>query len=218
MRRCVLVSGICSRRAGSDVDGAAETSGAINEKRVRNRRDWSAIASTVLRLLQFAYFVFAYHSLQAFQRSSYFHEDGPWPRSPGEMHSARRMMRWARMQASVILIYHAFALAVPCLLRLLRPARWPFRGLATLFGDGCAMVALLNIMVQLDGAHEHYCHRPPPRDDSITHAMLSFGKEPPSPHDMARHRASLIRADGRYHGLACEAAIAFGIRQGRTGF
>jgi hypothetical protein len=62
--------------------------------------------------------------------------------------------------------------------------------LSAVFGDGCAMVAMLNIMVQLDSAHEDYCHRPPPRADSITQAMLSFGrKDHHQHHNMDRHRS-----------------------------
>lgn len=67
----------------------------------------------------------------------------------------------------MVLVYHAFALAVPCLLRLVRKARRPFGGLATVFGDGCAVMAMLNIMVQLDAAHEGYCHSPPSKDGTL---------------------------------------------------
>lgn len=71
----------------------------INEKQhTRRPRDWSVIFLGVLRFLQFAYFAFAYLSLHSFQKSSYFHEDGPWQHSPGEMRHSRRTMRWVRMQ------------------------------------------------------------------------------------------------------------------------
>jgi hypothetical protein len=68
-----------------------------------------------------------------------------------------------RLQASLTLIYHAAVLAVPCLLRLVRATRRPFAGMVTVFGDGCAMMAVLNTLVMLDTAHEGYCHSPPPR-------------------------------------------------------
>jgi hypothetical protein len=59
------------------------------------------------------------------------------------------------------LVYQAGVLIVPWLLRLLRATKRPLTGLGTVFGDGCAMVALLNTLVMLDTAHEGYCHRPP---------------------------------------------------------
>jgi hypothetical protein len=80
-----------------------------------------------------------------------------------------------RLQASITLIYHAAVLAVPCLLRLVGATRRPFAGLVTVFGDGCAMMAVLNTLVMLDTAHEGYCHSPPPR------GMLSIGRNPALP-------------------------------------
>jgi hypothetical protein len=90
MRRCFF-------RRSSRTDDAAEN-GEINEKGVRTPRDWSALFLTAVRLLQFAYFAFAHHSLHGFERSSYFREDGPWHHSPDGMRHSRRMMRWVRMQ------------------------------------------------------------------------------------------------------------------------
>ncbi|KAK4242757.1 hypothetical protein C8A03DRAFT_28986 [Achaetomium macrosporum] len=189
MRRCTFFSGFCSRPPRTN-DRPGEDSEAVNEKRVRNPRDWSAIALTALRFLQFVYFAFAYCSLQDFQRSSYFRDDGPWHRPPDQMRHSWRTLRWVRTQASVILVYHAFILVIPGLLRLLKPMRRPFTSLSAVFGDGCAIVAMLNIMVQLDAAHEDYCHRPPPRADSITDAMFSFGRnDHHHHHNMDRHRS-----------------------------
>ncbi|KAK3303318.1 uncharacterized protein B0T15DRAFT_539834 [Chaetomium strumarium] len=189
MRRCTFFSRFCSRPPRTD-DGLGEDGEANNEKRVRSPRDWSAIALAVLRSLQFLYVAFAYYSLQDFQRSSYFRDDGPWHHPPDQMRQSWRTLRWVRTQASVILVYHTFIIVIPGLLRLLKPTRRPFTGLSAVFGDGCAMVAMLNIMVQLDTAHEDYCHRPPPRADPITHAMFSFGRnDQHHHHNMDRHRA-----------------------------
>ncbi len=60
----------------------------------------------------------------------------------------------------MVLLYHGLVLIVPALRRMLKATRRPSGGLATLFGDGCAIVALLNMIVLLDGAHESYCHKP----------------------------------------------------------
>jgi hypothetical protein len=161
MPRCSFFSRLRPRsiRAGDDevADG-----GNFNEKCARRLRDWPALVLTALRLLQVIYFVFAYFSLYGFQRSSYFREDGPWQHTPNEIRHAQRMMRWARMQATVSLVYHAAVLVVPWLLRLLRATtKRPFTGLGAVFGDGCAMVALLNTLCTLETAHEGYCHNPP---------------------------------------------------------
>ncbi|KAK4044251.1 hypothetical protein C8A01DRAFT_31565 [Parachaetomium inaequale] len=177
MRRCTLFFRLRPRPirddAGFDEDNDVSE---VNEKRVRRPRDWSAIALTAIRLLQFAYFAFAYFSLHGFQRSSYFREDGPWQHSPDEMRHSLRMMRWVRMQASITLIYQAGVLIVPWLLRLLGATKRPLTGLGTVFGDGCAMVALLNTLVMLDTAHEGYCHSPPQGGDFDLRHMLSFGR------------------------------------------
>ena len=74
--------------AGADADE-------VNEKRVRSPRDWPAIFLTAIRFLQFAYFGLVFFSLRGFQRSSYFHPDGPWHHTPDH---SRRMMHWIRMQ------------------------------------------------------------------------------------------------------------------------
>lgn len=107
------------------------------------------------------------------------------------------------------LIYHFCVLFVPCLLRLLKANRRPYAGLAAVFGDGCAMVAMINSVVMLDSAHHDYCHRPPsgggmlsPRaGDSarpMSHtntspgfdfqSMLSLGRNNHH-HDMRSHRS-----------------------------
>lgn len=62
------------------------------------------------------------------------------------------------IKASVALMYHAGALVVPWLLRLLRATKRPFTSMATIFGDGWALMALLNTLVMLDSTHEEYCH------------------------------------------------------------
>lgn len=56
------------------------------------------------------------------------------------------------------LIYHAGALVVPWLLRLLRATKRPFTSLVAVFADGCAMMALLSMLVMLDTSHEGFCH------------------------------------------------------------
>jgi hypothetical protein len=176
MPRCTLFSRLRPRSIWGDDDEVADGAN-VNEKCSRRPRDWPALFLTVLRFLQFAYFAFAYFSLHGFQRSSYFREDGPWQHSPHEIRHAQRMMRWARMQASISLIYHAGVLIVPWLLRLLRATKRPFTGLGAVFGDGCAMVALLNTLCTLDTAHEGYCHSPPPGGDfDLRDVMnLSYG-------------------------------------------
>jgi hypothetical protein len=73
----------------------------------------------------------------------------------------------SRLQASITLVYQAAVLIVPWLLRLVRVTRRPYAGLAAVFGDGCAMLALLNTLVMLDTTHEGYCHGPPPRDGTL---------------------------------------------------
>ncbi|KAK4119539.1 hypothetical protein N657DRAFT_254245 [Parathielavia appendiculata] len=177
MHRCLF--GRSSREAEEDITD-------INEKAVWTPRDWSAISLTAIRLLQFAYFAFVHASLRSFERSSYFREDGPWHHSPDGMRHSTRMMRWARMQASINLIYHAAVLVVPWLLRLVRATRRPYAGFAAVFGDGCAMLALLNTLAMLDTAHEDYCHGPPPRDDFDLRAMFGKGSRH---HDMSGHRS-----------------------------
>jgi hypothetical protein len=98
MRRCSIFCRLRSRPEASDDGADAHDDGeVVNEKRLRTPRDWLAVFSTVLRLLQFGYLAFAYHSLNAFQRSSYF-DDGPWQRPPNEMRHSWRTMRWVRMQ------------------------------------------------------------------------------------------------------------------------
>jgi hypothetical protein len=106
MRRCTLFFRLRPRPIRDD-EGFDEDNHAneINEKRVRRPRDWSAIVLTAIRLLQFAYFAFAYFSLHGFQRSSYFREDGPWQHSPDEMRHSLRMMRWVRMQVRPSTVY-----------------------------------------------------------------------------------------------------------------
>ncbi|KAK4158369.1 hypothetical protein C8A00DRAFT_28649 [Chaetomidium leptoderma] len=162
----------------------------INEKRVRSPRDWSAIFLTALRFLQFAYFAFAYFTLHNFQRSSYFREDGPWQHSADGMRHSKRMMRWVRMQASLALIYHTAVLVVPWMLRLLKTTRRPFAGLVAVFGDGCAMMALLNTLAMLDTAHEGYCHSPPPLGDFDLRDAFKLGRGRGSHHhNMSSHRS-----------------------------
>jgi len=58
----------------------------------------------------------------------------------------------------MVLTYHAAVLIVPWLFRVLKSSRRPLTGLATVFGDGCSMIALLNAIILLDGSHESYCH------------------------------------------------------------
>ncbi|KAK4100564.1 hypothetical protein N658DRAFT_399282, partial [Parathielavia hyrcaniae] len=163
-----------------------EPAAEINEKAVRTPQDWSAIFLTAVRLLQLAYFAHVHASLHGFQKSSYFREDGPWHHSPDGMRHSTRMMRWVLMQASMTLIYHAAVLLVPWLLRLVRPTRRPYAGLTAVFGDGCAMLALLNTLVMLDTAHEGYCHKFPPKDDFDLRAMLGKGGHH---HNMSDHRS-----------------------------
>jgi len=62
------------------------------------------------------------------------------------------------LEASITLMYHTGALFAPWLLRLLRATRRPFTSVATVFGDGWALMALLNTLVMLDSTHEDYCH------------------------------------------------------------
>ncbi|KAL2162181.1 hypothetical protein VTH06DRAFT_7094 [Thermothelomyces fergusii] len=166
MRTCGLVSGIRSGPerhngggggAGCDVDGSEKA----DNLRRRRRRDWPAAVLTAVRLLQLAYFAGLYLSLHRLRRSSYFWDDRPWQRSADLRRHAWRLVRWARMQASVLLTYHAGALVVPWMLRLLRPTRRPFAGLAAVFADGWALMGLLNILVMVDSAHEEYCHGSP---------------------------------------------------------
>lgn len=57
----------------------------------------------------------------------------------------------------MLLIYHVVVLIVPLLLRVLRGTKRPLVGLATVFGDGCAMVALVNTIVLLDSVRENHC-------------------------------------------------------------
>ncbi|KAL1836934.1 hypothetical protein VTJ49DRAFT_4495 [Mycothermus thermophilus] len=137
----------------------------IDEKQQQTRcpRDWSAIWLTVLRLLQFSYFAFAYCALRSARRSGLLHHGhdhghAPWQNQPDGIQHNGRLMHWAKTQFSVTLIYHAAVLVVPCLLRLVRAKRQPVAGLGTLFGDGVAMMAMLNTLVMLDSVHEGECH------------------------------------------------------------
>jgi len=77
------------------------------------------------------------------------------------------------MQASVTLIYHAGILVVPWLLRLLRATKRPFTSGFAVFGDGLAMMALLNSLVMLDATHEGFCHKSPQGDDWGLREMFS---------------------------------------------
>jgi hypothetical protein len=105
MRRCSLFSRLRPRPTTRDDDGADGVGDSeVNEKRPRTPRDWSAIFLTAIRFLQFAYFGFAYYSLHAFQRSTYFRENGPWQHSPDQMRHSMRMMRWVRMQVRLDLM------------------------------------------------------------------------------------------------------------------
>lgn len=191
MRRCTLFFRLRSQRT-SDDDGVEhdgrDHDGDINEKHIRKPREWSAIFLTAIRVLQFAYFAFAYYALHDFWRSSYFRNDGPWEHSPGHLRHSRRMMRWLRMQASITLIYQAAVLVVPWMLRLLRATKRPFANLATVFGDGTVVMGLLNTLVILDTDHEGYCHRPPPRGDFDLREVFSFAKGGHH-HNMSRHRS-----------------------------
>ncbi|KAL2130658.1 hypothetical protein VTI74DRAFT_6121 [Chaetomium olivicolor] len=200
MPRRVFFFRLLSRHVHDDDEAAAEETAEINEKRVRTPRDWSAVFLTTLRFLQFIYFAFAYYSLYHFQKSGYFRDDGPWHHSPDQSRHSRRMMRWVRMQASMTLIYHALVLIVPSLLLLVRASRRPLTSLATVFGDGCAMMATLSMMVLLDTYHEGYCHSPPPKGAFDIHSMFSFASHGRQ-HDMSRHR-SVCRSLDVVAGLA----------------
>ncbi|KAJ4293913.1 hypothetical protein N0V88_005427 [Collariella sp. IMI 366227] len=155
MPRCVLFVRLLSRpRLHEDETEEPAMPTTINEKLVRKPRDWFAMFLTALRFLQFGYFAFAYHSLYHFHKSGYFREDGPWQSSPDQTRHARRMMRWVRMQAAMALMYHALVLVVPRLLQLMKATKRPLTSLVAVFGDGCAMMATLSMMVLLDTYHE----------------------------------------------------------------
>ncbi|KAH6617876.1 hypothetical protein B0J18DRAFT_435839 [Chaetomium sp. MPI-SDFR-AT-0129] len=157
----------CHNGLETDDNGASSN----NEKCSRCPRDWSAIFLTALRLLQFTYFAFAYYSLHGLWRSGYFHQDGQ-----GRTHHERRMMRWIRMQASMTLIYHAGALVVPWLLRLLKATKRPFTSLVAVFADGCAMMTLLSMLVMLDTSHEGFCHGASPIAEFDLRDMFHYGE------------------------------------------
>ncbi|KAL2187296.1 hypothetical protein L209DRAFT_728319 [Thermothelomyces heterothallicus CBS 203.75] len=162
MRRCSLFHRLHPGPERHNAGGVVCDGDTTSEKpdSVRRQRDWSAVFLTFIRFLQFAYFAGLYVSLHHLQWSSYFWDDSPWQRSPDQRRNSWRLLRWLRMQASVTLMYHAGALVVPWLLRLLRATRRPFTSLATVFGDGWALMALLNTLVMLDSTHEEYCHGP----------------------------------------------------------
>lgn len=189
MPRCLLPARFCSRRTRNDegADGAGEAD-EFNEKRGRSPRDWAAVFLTALRFLQFTYFALVYFSLRSFQRSSFFHEDGPWQRSPDQVHHSSRMLRWIRMQAAITLIYQTVVLVVPWLRRLMGSTRRPFTGLGTVFLDGCVAVAMLNTMVMLDTDHESYCHRFPQIGNFDLRSMLNLSPKNHR-HDMSSHRS-----------------------------
>ncbi|KAL2147265.1 hypothetical protein VTI28DRAFT_10255 [Corynascus sepedonium] len=158
MRRCSLFLRLHSRPARHDGGGEDENDIGEKPEPVQRRRDWCAVVLTAIRLFQFIYFAGLYFSLYDLQRSSYFWDDSPWQHSPDQRRHSRRTMRWVRMQASITLMYHTGALFAPWLLRLLRATRRPFTSVATVFGDGWALMALLNTLVMLDSTHEDYCH------------------------------------------------------------
>ncbi|KAL2119732.1 hypothetical protein VTJ04DRAFT_6693 [Mycothermus thermophilus] len=152
----------CPRDDNEARDDAANDLDTVDEKpRPKCRRDCSAIWLTVLRLLQFSYFAFAYCTLRAARRSGLFHHGhghASWRDEQDEMPHRGHLIHWAKTQFSATLIYHAAVLVVPCLLRLVRANRKPVAGLITLFFDGVAMMALLNTLIMLDGVHEKSCH------------------------------------------------------------
>ncbi|KAL2266112.1 hypothetical protein VTJ83DRAFT_5464 [Remersonia thermophila] len=163
MPRCSLfrLRSQCARDGGRTRAQPDDDMDNMDEKLpTRRPRDWSAIGLTLLRLLQFCYFAFAYCALRSATRSGVLHhgrDRAPWQDQADGIQHGGRLMRWAKTQFSVTLIYHAAVLVVPCLLRLVRATRQPVAGLGTLFGDGVAMMAMLNTLVMLDAVHEGEC-------------------------------------------------------------
>ncbi|KAK4109798.1 hypothetical protein N656DRAFT_321141 [Canariomyces notabilis] len=151
-------------RSGPASD-SGDTAGEIrelDEKHLPRSRDWSGIIMTTLRLFQLAYSAFAYSTLSGFGAPAYLHRRGSWQQHPDQEHhhspQTMRAMRWFRIQALVILVYQTIAFLGAFLSRMLKSRRWPFARMATIFGDGCTVIAALNIMALLDSPHESQCH------------------------------------------------------------
>ncbi|GAB1315933.1 hypothetical protein MFIFM68171_06143 [Madurella fahalii] len=151
--------------AGGGPDGIHETA-EPSEKRIPKSRTWSVVLLAALRFCQLAYSALAYYSLAGFGAPSGIHDipqHGPSNRWPDPAHRSvptMRTMRWLRIQAFVVLMYQTVVLVGLCLLRAWKTRKRLPVGLATVFGDGCAVMAALNIMMLLDTPYGTHCHGP----------------------------------------------------------